>query len=149
MKRAAGHKTFFRIALVGWAAAALSGCVSVDPFTNTETDPTSPVAQRVDEVAASRREYPKWSEFPAVPQNIPTLAEFATRVEGLESAQTRLQTDASRLEWTLANSEGWAEQARSLVDPAMARPVSPDQAAETEAFARRLREMATPPPPAK
>ncbi|HYF23717.1 MAG TPA: hypothetical protein VD929_10010 [Caulobacteraceae bacterium] len=149
MKRAAGHKTFFQGAALIVSAAALSGCVSVDPFTDTQTDPTSPVAQRVDEVAASNREYPKWSQFPAVPQNVPTLAEFSSRVEGLEAAQTDLTTSASRLEWTLANTEGWAAQARTQIDPALARPVDPNQAAETEAFARALRELAVPPPPGK
>ena len=129
-------------------SAGLGGCLAHDPFAPT-TDPQSAAAQRVNEASARDRPYPRWSEFPAAPQGVPTEGEFAMRVVATEKAKAILEAQARDLVWTLDNTEGWATQARGFVDPALAQPAPPDARAQTEAWAAEMRAKATPPPVAK
>jgi hypothetical protein len=130
------------------AILSLGACASVAPGAPPATE-ASPAAVHVDEVANANLPYPRWSQFPAVPENVPTLAEFARRVNQLESEHGAFLSEAHRLRWTLRGTETWARQARAEIDPRYARPAPANSVAETEAYARAMRALAAPPPPAK
>lgn len=126
----------------------LGGCLAHDPFA-PPTDPASAAAQQVNEAAARDMPYPRWSEFPAAPADVPAPEEFALRVVATEEAKAILEAQARELVWTLEDTEGWATASRGLVDPNLATPASADALAETEAWAAAARAEAVPPPVAK
>ena len=129
-------------------AAALGGCATTaNPIAPSK--PANETGVVIDDASIRRMPYPRWSDFPAAPTNVPAPSQFATRVAETEAARVRLAEAAAGLEWTLANTAEWAASARALVDPSLARPVTPEEAAATEAFAAAARAKATPPPVAK
>jgi hypothetical protein len=135
------------LAVLCAGASALSGCIS-DPF-NQPTDPNAPGAAQISAVAATPGPYPRWSQFPAVPAHVPTLAMWNAEAKGLDADQAQLLHQASDLQWTLYDTDQWAAQARGMIDPALAVPAPSTAEADTEAFAAKARALATPPPPVK
>lgn len=141
-------KTIARFAAVLAAGAVLAGCASTDVF-RPKTDPNSPAARRIAELERQHRGYPRWSRFPAAPKNVPTAADIAARVDETQAAQADLLASAARIDWTLSGTEAFAAETRAAIDPRLAQPAAPDATAETAAFARAMKDLATPPPPAK
>ena len=129
------------IALAIGCAALVSGCASLAG----QTDTTSSAAASVAKVEHMDLPYPRWSQFPAAPKNVPTPAAVSTEAKAVEADQVQLLGEASGLQWTLCCTDEWAAQARSAIDPAMAVQAPPDAAAQTEAFAKAMRDAATPP----
>jgi hypothetical protein len=130
---------------VAAASLSLGGCLAHDPFA-MPADPQSAAAQRVNEAAARNMPYPRWSDFPKAPTEVPTADEFRMRVVDTEEAQAILQAQAAQLHWTLEDTEGWATAQRSLVDASLAQPAPADATAQTEAWAAAVRARAVPPP---
>ncbi len=128
--------------------AALAGCVSYSPF-NSETDPTSPAAQRVDALARADGAYPRWEDFPAAPRDVPSAADIRARVVALEASEATLARQVAGIQWTLNESDGdpWARRTRARIDARLAQPADPNAMAEALAWAERLRARANPPPP--
>ena len=91
----------------GWTAAwgmalssavALGGCVSAfEP----KTDPTSPLAPRIQKLVDENRQYPRWADFPRTSTPLPAPAEIAAEVGRLESRNTALTAEMARIDWTL------------------------------------------------
>jgi hypothetical protein len=120
------------------------GCVgSFDP----ETDAASPVAPRVQALVDANRTYPRWADFPATPTDLPQATEIAGRVNTLRVTSGALQGEVSRIEWTLADPDAFAQSVISRIDAARVSPVTAETQAEIDAFARRLRERGKAPPP--
>lgn len=134
------------VALMG-LIGALTGCMAYDPF-NQAIDPNSAAAQRVEALARADDAYPRWDEFPAAPQNVPTAADIRNQVRTLEAADAQLNRQIAAIEWTLDERDGdpWARRTRNRIDPRLAQPVDPDEMAEALSWARRLSDRATPPP---
>ena len=75
-------RKFAAVLSVVVATTALTACVGAfDP----ETDPTSPVAPRVQALVDANREYPRWADFPKSPEPEPAPALIAARVATLET----------------------------------------------------------------
>lgn len=130
---------------VAAAAAALGGCVGVfDP----ETDPTSPVAPRVQALVDANREYPRWADFPRSTEPQPEPAQIAASVGALNTANGTLAAEVARIDWTLTEDPvAFAAGVRSRVDAVEVAPVTAQTAAEIEEFARQTRERGRAPPP--
>ncbi len=128
--------------------APLGACASIDPF-ERRADTQSPAANRVDRIAAENLPYPKWSQFPGQPKDVPAQGEFATRVAGLDTSRSQLLGAAAAIHWELHDSEAWAASARSLIDPRLATPAPADAAAQTDAFLKAMKALATPPAPVR
>ncbi len=136
----------FAAALAAAAATAgLGGCVGAfDP----ETDPTSPVAPRVQALVDANREYPRWEDFPRSADAAPEPALIAQRVAGLETTSGDLEAAAARIEWqTSGDADAFATGVRERVAAVQVAPVTAETAAEIEEFARRTRERGRAPPP--
>jgi len=127
------------------AAAALAGCAS----SGASVDQTSPAAPAIAELPRTLGPYPRWSQFPRGPQPFPPPSEIASSVADLQMAQANLLASASQLQWTLSGTEAFAAETRAQINPAYAAPAPAEERAEAEAYARSLREQATPPPAPK
>lgn len=147
---ASPHRIDFALRLfaVAGAICALGGCATYDPF-NPATDPSSPAASRVETLARADQTYPRWEDFPAAPQNVPSAGDIRTQVVNLEASELRLNREISAIQWTLTQDdlEPWAGRTRNRVDPRLSRPVDPNELADALAWAERIRARATPPPP--
>lgn len=125
---------------------SLAGCAG--SFV-AETDASSPLAPRVQQIVDANRTYPRWEDFPATPTDLPQPVELATRVNTLKVSGAALDGEAARLAWTLSDPEAFAAGVTSRIE---AVPVSPESARtleEIEAFAERLRQRSVAPPPVR
>lgn len=132
--------------LLGCASLALfaGACVSANPFATAKVDPTSPIASGVTGSVRANRGYPKFSDIPRVPADTRPLAAWGQAAAGVKDAGERLEAETGPENWTLGGTEGFAAGAKAAAGPENA-PGATEQA-DTEAFARALRERATPPP---
>ena len=134
-------KKMFLCAVV---ATGASGCaVAFDPA----TDPTSPVAPRVQALVDANRAYPRWEDFPSAPVDLPAPVEVAARVNTLRVTGGALAGEVSRIEWTLQDAEAFERDVVARVAASQPLPATARTAEEIEAFAQSLRERGRAPPP--
>ena len=130
---------------VAAAMVALGACAGA---LEAQTDPTSPVAPRVQALVDANREYPRWADFPRSLEPEPEPAVIAARVATLETTSGELAAAAARIEWlTDGDATTFAESVRARVEAVEVAPVTAETAAEIEAFARQARERGRAPPP--
>ncbi|MBU1386079.1 MAG: hypothetical protein KKG14_05555 [Alphaproteobacteria bacterium] len=137
-------RKFAAVLAVAVAAAGLTACVGAF---NPETDPTSPVAPRVQALVDANRHYPRWADFPKATEP-PEPALIAGRVATLATSGEDLDAAAARLEWSASGDPvAFAEAVRARVAAVTVAPVTQETAAEIEEYARRIRERGRAPPP--
>ena len=121
------------------------GCVgSFDP----QTDATSPLAPRIQELVDQRREYPRWADFPATPTDLPQPAQVAAHVQALNADSGALARQVAGIDWTLSDDPTvYVESITRRFDPAKMAPIGAQTPEEVEAFAEALRRRAAAPPP--
>lgn len=133
-------------------AAQLSACAGLalfaggcldGPTTRARIDPSSPIAAEANRLEKAQSRYPTFAQIPPAPKDVRPLAAFAELAADVRAAAARLERETAPDTWTLTGTERFAAAAEQRVgeDP------GPAKAADTEAFARSLRERATPPPP--
>lgn len=138
-------RKFAAVLAAAVASVGLTACVGAF---NPQTDPTSPVAPRVQALVDANREYPRWADFPKSPEPQPDPAVVAAEVNTLRVTSGALAGEVSRIEWTLnEDPAAFAEGVRARVDAVQVAPVTQNTAAEIEEFARRVRERGRAPPP--
>lgn len=127
------------------AALASAGCVSAfEP----RTDPTSPLAPRVQQLVDENRHYPRWTDFPAASEALPTPAAIAADVGRLESRNAALTADVARIEWTLnQDPAAFTDSVNRRIDASQMSPLTVRTPEQVEAFAEELRQRAKAPPP--
>lgn len=130
---------------MGLSSAVLGGCVGAfDPA----TDPSSPVATRVQALVEANRAYPRWADFPRSPEAPASPVQIAGQVNTLRIAGRALAGEAGRIDWqTDGDPEVFAAGAKARVDAVPVAPVTQETEAEIEAFLRRTRERGRAPPP--
>jgi hypothetical protein len=90
---------------------------------------------------------PRWSEFPAPPEGVPTPQEIKLRVNAQLARRQQLDSEVAALVWDKQEPDVIAAQAKALIDPAYLTPVDPIMTREqAEAYAASLRAKAAPPP---
>ncbi|MGO4409860.1 MULTISPECIES: hypothetical protein [unclassified Brevundimonas] len=123
---------------------ATGGCVGAF---NPQTDMTSPVAPRVQELVDSHRQYPRWADFPATSTDLPQPAQVAAKVNALNTAGGALTNQVAHIDWTLTGDPAaFVESVNRRFDPARMAPIGPQTPEAVEALAERLRRRAAPPP---
>lgn len=134
----------------GWTAAlaaglVLGGCVGAfDP----KTDPTSPLAPRIQQLVDENRQYPRWADFPHSSTPLPPPAEIAANVGRLEGRNAVLTAETARIDWTLnSDPAAFIAQVNRRVDASQMSPQTLKTAEEIEAYAEELRQRAKAPPP--
>jgi hypothetical protein len=119
----------------------LSGCVG-NPFKDAKVDPASPVAADVARVTRQPGKFPTFASIPKAPTDIRPLAQYGRDANAvLAQGEALIQATAPGT-WTLQGTDEFAAKARKDAGP----QIEPPKPGDAEAFARELRERATPPP---
>jgi len=121
------------------------GCVgSFDP----QTDATSPLAPRIQQLVDANRNYPRWADFPAAPTDVPQPAQVAANVSTLNADSGALAGQVAKIDWTMdSDPTAFIESIQQRFDPAKMAPIGAQTPEEVEAFAETLRRRAAAPPP--
>ena len=135
-----------RLPIVGLAALGLTACAG--SFV-AETDAQSPLAPRVQQIVEANSAYPRWSNFPATPTDLPQPAELAARVDRLDVSGAALGAEAARLEWLLTDPADFVAQVSRRTQAVPVSPASAQTPAQMDALAESLRQRATAPPPVR
>lgn len=123
-------------------SALLSGCIG-NPFKDAKVDPASPVAADVARLTRQAGGFPAFTDIPAAPKNERPVAQYGRDAGTIAAAGDELVRATAPETWTLKNTEAFAETARKQAGP----QIEPPKPGDAEAFAKALRERATPPPP--
>src|SRR5689334_19420369 len=119
--------------------ALMSGCIG-NPFGDARVDPTSPVAGEVATLTRQDAKLPTFASIPNAPKDVRPAPQFGRSAGQVIRAGDELIRATEPGTWTLSGTDEFAEKARRDAGPAL-EPANP---ADAEAFARALRERATP-----
>jgi len=126
--------------LVG--CAIVGGCAG-NPFEDAKIDPASPVAGDVARLTRQSGRFPTFAAIPKPPSDIRPLAQYGRDAGAVLAAGEELTRATAPGTWTLDGTDDFATKARRDAGP----QIEPPKPGDAEAFARALRERATPPPP--
>jgi hypothetical protein len=127
---------------VAAGSVLLSGCVG-NPFAETKIDPASPVAGEVARMTRQGGKFPTFASIPKAPTDIRPVAQYGRDAQAVLAQGAALEQATAPGTWTLQGTDEFAERARKDAGP----QIEPPKPGDAEAFARSLRERATPPPP--
>ena len=136
--------TVNRLLACAGGASLLAGCAGASPFGTAPVDPSSPVAAEVTRMAKPTGPFPKFTDIPPVPGDQRPVAAWGQEARKLEAAAAKLERETADNTWTLGGTETFAARAQRDAGPAAVSDES--TRAASEAFARQIRERATPPP---
>lgn len=130
------------------AVALISGCMLLgacvgNPFKDAAVDPASPVAADVARLTRGNAEFPTFADIPKSPKDMRPIARYGRDAQALLNAGAALERDTAPETWTLQATDAFVEKALRDAGP----QIEPPKPGDAEAFARELRERATPPPP--
>ena len=128
--------------IVAAGGLALNGCVG-NPFGDNKVDLASPVAADVAKLSRQNGNLPTFASVPNPPKDLRPAPQYGRDARAAAAAAADLIAATEPGTWTLKDTEAFAATARKNAGPAL-EPANP---ADAEAFARELRERATPPPP--
>lgn len=130
--------------LCACASLLLTGCANYNLFATAPIDPASPVADEVARLGRTEAPFPTFADIPSKPTDQRVIAQWGEEARQLETAAAALERQTAPNTWTLNGTERF--QARALAEAGPAIESATSSTAATEAFARQLRERATPPP---
>ena len=139
-----------RLAVIA-AAAGAAGCVDLQKnnyFLPGGVDQSSPVAGQIAEAQRAPGPMPKFSDIPPAPTDVRPLSAWRAAVGETLADKRAIDADNSTYPYTLANTEAFAEAARTRIPAEEAAP-PPDSTQAAEAYADALRSRANQPPPPK
>ncbi|HEX7885653.1 MAG TPA: hypothetical protein VF474_06720 [Phenylobacterium sp.] len=119
----------------------LSGCIA-NPFRDTKIDPASPVAADVAKLTRQPGKSPGFASIPKAPDDIRPLPQYGVDAQTVLAQGEALTRATAAGTWTLQGTGDFAAKARSDAGP----QIEPPKPGDADAFARALRERATPPP---
>jgi hypothetical protein len=129
------------------ATWVLTGCASEsDLARRSQIAPDSPVAMAIAEVQAHPSPYPSFADFPKTPTGMRLPVAWEEGRHQLAVAGDEL-AKISAAPAEMPDPAAFARQLRAASGLDQVPVPGPDAAAELEAYARELRERATPPPP--
>ncbi len=106
-----------------------AGWTAPPPVVYTDMPPVVPAPPIVSPAAKSDNlSFPKWSEFPVPPTDVPTLPEIAQRVKVQNNNAKVFTAEVNALVWDKDVPEPFAEAVRGRMDPEFSKPVDVVQA---------------------
>ena len=90
--------------------------------------------------------YPTFAAIPEPPTDIRPAAAWRNSIAGVKNAGARLAAETAPSTFSLSNSEDFAETTRRRLDAGGVAPTEEASRAAADAFARSVRQRATPPP---
>lgn len=121
---------------------ALAGCITTSEA-DRRVDATSPVAAEVEKLSRTDGKLPTFASIPNKPTDIRPIAQYGRDANSIIAQGSELERATAPGTWTLQGTDAFAEKARRDAGP----QIEPPKPGDAEAFARELRERATPPPP--
>ncbi len=118
------------------AAGAASPC--------EQTAPGAGLAPDIVAQAAQPHGFPSFCSIPAIPTDVRGASDWKAAVVDTRLAGAQLQRQTAASTWTLDGTDDFAAGSRSEAAPPA--PMTPASEADTAAFAKSLRDRATPPP---
>ena len=143
--------TSARLALCLGVAGLTGGCVDLPKVLGpAPVDPTSAVAQDVLAASKAKVPFPTFRQIPAVPTDVRPVTAWRASVLAMTAEKAALDRNIAATPIDQTDPELWAKRVRaqSGLDAVGPAPGA-SSAADAEAFAKALRERATPPPPPK
>ena len=131
-----------RLSAILAGGVLLSACVTT-PAEDARIDPTSPVAADVARMTGAEARFPTFAGIPKAPDDIRPVAQYGRDAKNILAAGAALERATAPETWTLQGTDDFAEKGRRDAGP----QIDPPKPGDAEAFARALRERATPPPP--
>lgn len=132
-----------RLAASAGVCALTAACVTF-PAEKAAVDPTTNLGPEIARAEQASGAYPSFSDIPAIPKDLRPAAAYGRAAGEVNQALAQLEADTAPNTWALNETDRFAASEQARFDRAPV-PGAADTAA-TEAFARRLRERATPPP---
>lgn len=126
------------------ASALLGGCAVTSPFATAPVTADSVVAADVARISRTPGEFPEFTDIPPIPKDQRPVAQWGVAASQLTQAGTKLDRDTADNTWTLTGTDRF--QTRALQQAGPPAQSEGSSTAASEAFARQLRERATPPP---
>lgn len=128
-------------------SAAVGGCANIDrAIQPPPINPSSPIATYADRVSHQTFATPTFGEVPPVPIDMrPATGYKAAVTEEIQHRRDLAAWQAAH-QPPVSDTAAWAELQRKKIPSEQAAPVAQTQDAESEAFAKRLREQAGKPP---
>jgi hypothetical protein len=128
------------------AVAVLTAGCAANPFAEAKVDANSSVSDDVARMAHESRAFPTFAD---IPPPVPTTAQrpvasWGQAADQLEIARAKVDRATAPNTWTLTGTERFVARARSQAGPDVGADTSTTPS--SEAFAKELRERATPPP---
>jgi hypothetical protein len=129
------------------AALILCGCASeTDMAARSKIPPNSPLTAAIAAAKAEPLPAPTFRDIPMNPPDVRPATAWEQSATALEGANRELVAVAA-IPVELPDPEAWGKRTAAAVGLDSITPPGPNNAAELEAYARELRERATPPPP--
>lgn len=141
-------RTSGRLLVSAAGALALAGCLGVpsEPYASAPVDPNSTASAQIAAQAAQNAPFPTFEKIPEAPGDVRSVEGWNIAVQGSEAERAQLLAETAPSTFILSDTAGFisAEQAAIAYDPADVPP--PGQAAQSAAWAKQMRDRATPPP---
>lgn len=96
--------------------------------------------------AGAQSGYPTFAAIPQAPTDIRAPRAWRDNIAGVQAAGARLAAETAPSTFDLSNTEAFAETTRRKLDAGGPAPDAAASRAEADAFARSIRQRATPPP---
>lgn len=127
----------------------LAGCAHLPgagPLSETAPATPSPLAAEIAREAAEPGPYPRFEDIPQIPTDVRTPAEWRSTVNEVEGARETLLAETAPETFTLNDTDAFAARTAREADVRPGDVPTDAEIAASEAFARSMRERATPPP---
>ena len=132
------------------AATGMAGCADLTRASRLQPEALnveSPAAAAVLAVQSERLPRPSFRDVPAKPTDLPKPQGYANRIARLNAEHSQLNAWAADNPALLDGTEDYAAATRRTVGATNLDAPPPDSVARTEAWAKRMRDAAKPPPP--
>jgi len=127
---------------IAGSCALLSACVG-NPFKEAKVDPKSAVAADVTRMTSGDAKFPSFTSIPKAPTDLRPAAQYGRDAAGILAQGEALNQATAPGTWTLQGTDDFASKALKDAGP----QIEPPKPGDAEAFAKALRDRATPPPP--
>ncbi len=90
--------------------------------------------------------YPTFAAIPAAPTDVRGRNAWRNNIAGVKAAGAKLEAETAPSTFTLTGTDDFATTTRRRLDAGGVAPTETASRAEADAFARSIRQRATPPP---
>lgn len=108
--------------------------------------PAIPTAPTIRDIERDEKGFPKWSNFPAAPENVPTSADIRQRVNDIKSHEVALEAAVAGLNWETIDPAAYSSTTRARLNTDLSRPVTKNNCGDIHQFALSTRARVVVPP---